>query len=228
MTRNDAEIDRDVMDEIRSDRTINPASIIVNCRDGVVSLAGWVETDAEKWLVESAARRIAGVTRIKCQLDVRPPQRETSTDDEIGRECEKALDISMPGPNHDIRVMVSNGWVTLSGKVAWGYERWAAEAVVSSLRGVTGVNSQVTVRPTATQRDVEDNLNSTLSELFGKGSGTPSSLYAEILRGQVTLSGTVQSQSDRRAARNAVLSTPGVNTLIDHTVLPGGTRGDKG
>ncbi|MFC7514735.1 BON domain-containing protein [Herbaspirillum sp. GCM10030257] len=224
MTKSDSRISQDAMNELRSDRTVNPASVIVSCVDGVASLNGWVETPAEKWLVERAVRRIAGVKSIKCQLDVRPPQRETSTDDEIGRECEKALDVSMPGPNHDIRVMVSNGWVTLSGKVAWGYERWAAEAVVSSLRGVTGVNSQVTVRPIVAQREVENNLNSILSELFGKGGGIPSSLYAEVLRGKVTLSGTVQSHSDRRAARNAVLSTPGVNKLIDHTVLPEGAQ----
>jgi osmotically-inducible protein OsmY len=228
MTRSDSEISQDVMNELRSDRSINPASICVNSTDGTVSLTGWVESPAEKWLVESAARRIAGVRNIKGVLDVIPPQRETSTDDEIGRECENALETSVPGPNQDIRVMVSNGWVTLSGQVAWGYERWAAEAVVSSLRGVTGVNSQTTMKPLVAQREVEHNLNSALSGMTDDGSGRPSNLFAKIVRDRVTLSGIVQSQSDRRAARNAVLSTPGVRKLIDHTVLLAEARGAKG
>lgn len=149
MTRTDSQIKQDVLDELRSDRSVNAASINVDVKYGVVSLSGRVESAAEKWLIEKDAGRIAGVTSLKAKLDVVPPQRETSTDDEIGRECENVLQTSVPGPNEEIKVKVSNGWVTLSGKVAWGYERWAAEAVVSSLRGVTGVNSQITVRPLA-------------------------------------------------------------------------------
>jgi osmotically-inducible protein OsmY len=84
------------------------------------------------------------------------------TDDDIRRECEHALGMTVAGANQAIKVMVSNGWVTLSGDVAWGYERWTVEEIVSHLMGVTGVNGQIKVRPQIVESDVNANIKAAL------------------------------------------------------------------
>lgn len=108
-------------------------------------MADLVDSDGERWLIESAARRIAGVKGLLAQLTVFAAD-VTPDDDDIARDCERVLEGLTPRDDYAIGVMVSHGWVTLSGDVAEGYERRIAETAVSSLLSVHGVNSQVRVR----------------------------------------------------------------------------------
>lgn len=62
-------------------------------------------------------------------------------DVDIARSALNALDSS------DIKVSVTNGWVTLGGSVASHDEKRAAEGAVIVLPGVRGVTNNVTVRP---------------------------------------------------------------------------------
>ena len=42
---------------------------------------------------------------------------------------------------------VEKGWVTLTGKVYWRYQRDFAVQDVRGLRGVVGVTDQITIKP---------------------------------------------------------------------------------
>jgi len=145
--RSDKQIRLDVIDELQSEPSIDAESIDVDVKNGVVTLTGCVDSNGGEWLIESAARRIAGVKGLSVKLEIVVPEPGICTDDDIRRDCEHALATTVSGANHAIKVMVSSGWVTLSGDVAWGYERWIAEEIVSSLIGVNGVNGQIKVNP---------------------------------------------------------------------------------
>jgi osmotically-inducible protein OsmY len=156
--RTDAQIKHDVMEELRLEPTIDAASIGVNAQNGTVTLSGYVDGLGEKWLIEAAARRIAGVRWVAGELNIVVHEPDMRTDDDIRRDCEHALKTALSGPHGGIKVMVSNGWVTLTGNVVEGYERWAVEEIVSHLVGVLGVNGQIKVIPPERQRHVKLNI----------------------------------------------------------------------
>lgn len=142
----DAQIAQDVMNELRSEATLTAMPIDVTVKDGIVTLRGRADGVGEMWLIETAARRIAGVKGVRMNLEIHHPEPDMRSDDDIEHDCENALGLATPGPNDAVKVRVNHGWVSLSGDVAWGHERWMAEAAVSQLVGVTGVNSQIRVR----------------------------------------------------------------------------------
>ncbi|MGE5651157.1 BON domain-containing protein [Noviherbaspirillum sp. UKPF54] len=142
----DAQIARDVMNELRLETSLSAMQISVAVKDGIATLSGRADGNGELSLIETAARRIAGVKGVMMKLELRSPELGIRSDDDILSECENVLGVAMSGPNNGVKVRVNNGWVSLSGDVAWGYERWMAEAAISQLPDVTGVNSQIHVR----------------------------------------------------------------------------------
>lgn len=147
--RSDDEIRENVFDELRSEPTIDAAAIDVHVKNGVVTLTGSTDGVGDKWLIEAAARRVPELKVLTVELAVIMPDPGMRSDDDIRRDCEHVLGSTVPGANHAIKVMVTSGWVTLSGSVDWGYERWSAEEIVSRLMGVNGVNGQIKARPFA-------------------------------------------------------------------------------
>ncbi|WP_194727327.1 BON domain-containing protein [Noviherbaspirillum malthae] len=142
----DEEIRKNVVAELQSEPTIDATSIDVCIDRGVLTLRGITDGIGDQWLIESAVRRIPGVTDVVLELVAVQSDPGTRTDEDIRRECEHVLGSTVPGANHAIRVVVSSGWVTLSGNVAWEYERQVTEEIVSHLMGVNGVNGQIKVR----------------------------------------------------------------------------------
>jgi osmotically-inducible protein OsmY len=161
--RMDMQIEQDVRDELEMEPSVRAVAIDVRVRNGVATLSGVVDGEGERWLIESAARRIAGVREIlSAQLKVFAPD-ITPADDDITRDCERVLSRLTPKADYAVGVMVSKGWVTLSGDVAEGYERRIAETEVGSLLSVHGVNSQVRVRSSIARADAAANSASVRS-----------------------------------------------------------------
>ncbi|RPI57234.1 MAG: BON domain-containing protein [Acidobacteria bacterium] len=69
-TRSDAEVQRDVIDELKWEPRVNPSEVGVAVTDGIVTLSGWVDSYLKRWAAEDAALRVRGVravgTRLKC------------------------------------------------------------------------------------------------------------------------------------------------------------------
>ena len=64
MTRTDAEIQKDIMDELRWDPSFEDDDIAVSVRNGVVTLAGYTKSYLDKWKAERVASRVKGVRAI--------------------------------------------------------------------------------------------------------------------------------------------------------------------
>lgn len=148
-TSDDARTREDDIDELQSELIIDAAATEVHVRNSVVTPTFSADGVGDKRLVESTARRTGKPKGLNAELTVNVIDPGMRTDDDIKRDCELALRLTEPGANNAIKVMVSSGWVTLSGSVAWGYERWYAEEIISQLMGVTGVNGQIKVDPIA-------------------------------------------------------------------------------
>ena len=70
-------------------------------------------------------------------------------------------------PGGPLMISVERGWLTLSGKAEWAYQKQAAEEGVERLEGLAGLSNQITLQPTPTASAM--------------ASGAPSSAPAAIL-----------------------------------------------
>ena len=56
--KTDSQVQQDVIDELKWDPAVNATKIGVEVTNGVVTLAGEVDSYAEKWSAERAAQRV--------------------------------------------------------------------------------------------------------------------------------------------------------------------------
>ena len=134
-----------VIDELTWVPNVDAAHIGVAARNGVVTLSGIVSTYAEKYAAEQTTRRIRGVQGIAQEIVVRPPSAHRRADEEIAERAVKFLNWDLEVPDHAIQVKVEHGVVTLTGIVAYQFQRRAAERDVRQLGGVTDIVNLIEV-----------------------------------------------------------------------------------
>jgi osmotically-inducible protein OsmY len=214
--KTDSQLQQDVSAELEWEPSVHAARIGVEVKDGVVTLAGQVDSYAEKWNAERAAQRVSGVKAMTTELKVHLTSLSQRTDGDIAESVENVLEWSSALPAGAIRVMVEGGWVTLSGDVDWQYQRQAATDSVRYLLGVTGVSDQIGIKPsvagTAVKSDIEAALRRTSIADARK-------ISVAVQGSDVTLSGTVKSWDERDTATNSAWGTPGVRNVIDKMTL---------
>lgn len=131
-----------VVDEIARDPALRPWEIGIAAEDGVVTLTGTVDGQAEKVAAERAVRRVDGVRTVANDLRIRA--RDERTDTDIARDVANRLRNNIAVPE-SVQAVVSDGYVTLEGTVRWMHQRAAAETAVKYLRGVKAVENGIRV-----------------------------------------------------------------------------------
>jgi osmotically-inducible protein OsmY len=214
--KTDKQVQQDVMAELDWEPSVNAAHIGVEVSDGVVTLAGHVESYAEKIGAESAAQRVTGVKAIAVEMDVKLLSASKRTDADIARSTQNVLEWTTYLPAESIKVKVENGWVTLSGKVAWEYQRNAAASAVRLLMGVTGVTDLIVIQPAVSSALVKTEIEAALKR---RARHDAQGIAVEVHGSDVTLSGAVNSWSERELAKNSAWSTPGVHKVVDNMTV---------
>ena len=82
-TKTDAQLQRDVLEELKWDARVQPNEIGVAVKDGIVTLIGWVDSYTKKWAAEEAALRVKGVKAVANEIEVRLPSAGQGTDADI-------------------------------------------------------------------------------------------------------------------------------------------------
>src|SRR6266481_6011744 len=103
--RSDSEIERDVRDELKWDPDLNADDIAVSVKNGIVTLAGFVPSYADKFEAEAAAKRVAGVHAVANDLEVRLPAIDERPDPDIARDAVAAIQIQLPISFETIKVV---------------------------------------------------------------------------------------------------------------------------
>jgi osmotically-inducible protein OsmY len=113
----DSELQRDVLDELVWEPSVNAAHIGVSVKDGIVTLSGHVPSYAEKFAAERAAKRVYGVKAVVNEIEIKLPGSSQRSDEDIAAAAVNALRSDILVPADKIKVTVSKGWVTLEGEV---------------------------------------------------------------------------------------------------------------
>jgi osmotically-inducible protein OsmY len=124
--KTDRQLQQDVMDELKWEPSVEAAAVGVEVKDGIVTLAGHVDSYAQKIAAEHAAQRVFGVKGVVMEIDIALPGSSKLKDADLARNASHALEWKASVPKNAIKISVQDGWVTLTGKVYWAYQRWAA------------------------------------------------------------------------------------------------------
>lgn len=211
--KTDRQLQKDVIEELGWDPSVDAARVGVEVKDGIVTLSGNIDSYPQQWSAERAALRVAGVQGVVLDLDVDLPGAHKRGDADLARAARSALEGNISVPPKGIQISVQDGWITLSGEVDWAYQRWAAVAAVRSLIGVVGVNDEIVLKTHIQTKDVKRKIESALQRLANREAKAITVDIDE--EGSVTLSGRTDSWSERNAARHAAWAAPGVKNVID-------------
>lgn len=209
----DAQIQREVLDELAWDTHVEPNDVGVTVHAGVVTLTGTVSSFAKKLAAESAAHHVTGVLDVANDVVVKMTDGVERSDSEIAAAARRALQWDVFVPDAQIQTTVTDGLVRLTGHVAYASQREDAARAVGNLAGVRAVDNLITVdQPKASPQAIRDAIHDALERRADRDSDK---IEVEVDGGRVTLHGTVQSWREREAIVGAARGTRGVQAVID-------------
>jgi osmotically-inducible protein OsmY len=216
MMKTDAQLQKDVMAELKWEPAVHAEQIGVEVKNGVVTLAGEVGSYTEKWNAERAAQRVHGVMALAVEMKVRLSGMGQRSDADIAESASNILGWTSSLPAQAVQVMVESGWLTLSGEVPWQYQRQDAAHAVRYLMGVTGVSNQIEIKPLASATAIKSDIEAALKR---RAAADAKSVAVSVHGGDVTLTGTVHSWAERDLAIESAWGSAGVRKVVDQLEL---------
>jgi osmotically-inducible protein OsmY len=214
MTEHDLEAS--VAAELRWDPKVESRQIIVSASGGAVTLHGAVGSLRQKFEARQAAKRVRGVTSVNDQLIVLIPVQDRPGDAKLRADVLEALALNSTIPaSADARVQ--DGLVTLTGAVAFRYQREEAERVCVSVPGALGISDEITLIPVRHHVDIQQ----AICEAFRRSARLAKYGLSVAARadGTVILSGVVTSWAEHDEAIAAAWSAPGVSDVDDRVIV---------
>jgi osmotically-inducible protein OsmY len=211
--KTDSHLQLDVFDELKWEPSINYEHIGVSVSEGIVTLSGSVSCLIEKHNAEKAAQRVAGVKAVVDKIEVKIPGSNVKDDEEIAKAIVNQFEWNSLIPQDKIKVIVTDGWVTLMGVVNWDYQKKAAEKLVKELVGVKFVTNKIAIKPNLDARDLREKIEKALLRAAEHES---KKIEVSVHGTQVTLSGLVRSFSELEAIEKTAWGAPGITEVHNH------------
>ena len=213
VTKSDAEVQQDVLRELKWDTRVAETEVGVEVDKGVVTLTGTVASWGKRHAAAQAAHRVRGVLDVANDIAVKVPGTPGRTDTEIAKAVRHALEWDVLVPDSRITCTVSDGAVSLEGDVDTWSQWQDAERAVRNLSGVRVVMNLIQVK--APKVDASK-LRTTIEEtLARRAQREANQVWFEVQDGRVTVFGTIPTYGEKRAVLQAAQGTPGVLSVDD-------------
>lgn len=210
--KTDAQLKKEVEDELDREPAIDAAHVAVAVDGGVMTLAGHLDTYAEKYEAERSVRRVGGVKAIAQEVDVRLAQGHVRTDSDLAQAISSAFRWHSQIPADQIQIRVAKGRVTLIGNVSWDYQRRMVEQTVRPIKGVVVVTNLLALQFLPTPENISAHLQ---KALVRQAEREARQIEVTLVGSTVTLRGHVHSRAEHNAAQGAAWSAPGVTEVIN-------------
>ena len=198
--------------ELGFDPRIDAANITVRNINGEVALNGTVPSYPQYLEAAAAARRVTGVTSVHNHLEVVLPLRDFRDDTMLTTAANVALERNITVPE-GVEATAYDGDLTLTGTVAYGTQRAAAESAVAGLTGVRHVTDDIDISYDTDPVDVDLHVQEALerSALVPDDSDVKADLKDDI----ITLTGHVRTWAEHDAVVDAAQMANGVIDVRD-------------
>jgi osmotically-inducible protein OsmY len=198
--------------ELEFDPLVNDADVHVVNINGGVALNGTVLSYPQYLQATAAAQRVAGVRNMHNHLEVVLPDEDYRDDAILTTAANNALALNVTVPD-GVEATVRDGNLTLTGAVAYGRQRKAAEQAVARLVGVRNVKDNIDISydvdPVDVTWFVQDALDR--SALVDNDSD----VSVDTSGNTVTLRGHVRTWAERDAVVGAAWMAGGVMQVRD-------------
>lgn len=209
----DADLKAEVMNKALNKSQFK--DIQVQVQNGVVTLSGTVNNVAAKEQADHRVHSTKGVQAVDNQIQIAGPR---VPDSELQQKLVKAIEYSRVGygttPFNAISVSVQNGVVTLGGHAYGPVDADTAVNIAQNTKGVQDVIDNIQVDPVS---PMDDRIRrAEYSSIYGfpslnKYAIDPAQpIRISVQNGNVTLYGSVDSESDKNAAGIRANAVPGV------------------
>ncbi len=215
-SKTDTQLQQDVMAELSWEPAVNSAHIGVEVKNGIVTLLGHVDSYAEKWNAERAALKVAGVKALAVQMEVNIPSIHKRNDADIALSAENVLHWTTDVPSDAVKIMVENGWITLTGEVNWEYQRHGAESALRKLLGVKGITNKIALKPKFQFNAIKSDIEAALKRISNVDTHN---IQVEVQGSDVNLKGSVHSWLEKDLIKQSVWNTPGVHNVKDNIAV---------
>lgn len=215
MDNKDEILRKEAIEALKWEPLLDSNEIDVSVVDGIVTLDGTVGTYAQKKGAEEAIRNISAVKGVVNDVKVELFFSVVKNDKEIASLVSSALKENWAVPDHKIKVMVKDGWVTLEGILHWNFQRKAAENAIRYLNGVRGVIDNIKI-----EAEIKNELRQELIEKALKRSWIldANNIRVRVDDKTIFLSGIVNSLFQKEEAEKIAWNTPGV-WLVDNEII---------
>jgi len=204
--------------ELRYDPLIDPADISVANINGDVALNGTVPSYPQYLEAAAAAQRVTGVKNVHNHLEVVLSDDDYRDDAMLTTSANNALTLNITVPD-GVEATAVDGNVTLTGVVAYGKQREAAELAVSGLTGVRNVRDDIDISNDADPVDVTVLVQAALDR--NALMADDSDVVADTKGNSVTLTGHVRTWAEHDAAVSAAWMADGVFEVRDDLAITG-------
>ncbi len=203
-----------VMEKLNFEPRLDASNITISIQgdDDIVLLAGSVGSFTEKLIAEQAVKSLPNIRTVANDIEVNLSMKYKKTDIEIAKDVTNALDTSVFVPSEDIKAVVKDGVVNLSGEVHWQFQKNSAFDAIKNIIGVKYVVNNISIKPTINidSSQVSEKITKEFERHARMDSGK---ISVEIEGRKIILKGTVRNFDEKDDAANAAWSIPGVNEV---------------
>ncbi len=221
--------------------------IAIRVSNGLVTFEGSVDSSQDRRAITIKALSIQGVLNVNNNLLITKSEQSTDNVNDLNTyttERDRQLILNIRGAlksgygttyNH-VRINIQNGVVLLIGVVKSQKDIDQIVETVSSMEGASGINNQLSVKPTPPANFKDNQIVDTRDSYYGvrdrqivislRGQLTTISAdsYAKVtidsINGVVTLKGNVPSKDDAALVVRKALLTQGVASINDFLTYP--------